>query len=60
MLFAGTVYENVVYGLLGTEKANLPEAEQRALVEKACKDAYADEFIERLPKVCPSDAAYVS
>jgi ATP-binding cassette subfamily B (MDR/TAP) protein 1 len=52
VLFSGTVYENVASGLLGTEKANLPEAEQRALVEKACKDAYADEFIEQLPKVC--------
>ena len=51
MLFSGTVYENVVSGLFGTDKANLSEAEQRTLVEKACKDAYADEFIERLPKV---------
>ena len=51
MLFAGTVYENVASGLFGTEKATLPEAEQRALIEKACKDAYADEFIERLPNV---------
>jgi ATP-binding cassette subfamily B (MDR/TAP) protein 1 len=51
VLFSGTVYENVASGLFGTEKANLPEAEQRALIEKACKDAYADEFIARLPKV---------
>jgi ATP-binding cassette subfamily B (MDR/TAP) protein 1 len=51
VLFSGTVYENVASGLFGTEKANLPKAEQRALVEKACKDAYADEFIEQLPKV---------
>lgn len=50
ILFAGTVYDNVAYGLFGTPKAELPEAEQRALVEKACKDSYADEFIERLPK----------
>ncbi|KAJ8117017.1 hypothetical protein OPT61_g1689 [Boeremia exigua] len=50
VLFAGTVYDNVAYGLFGTPKANLPAKEQRALVEKACKDAYADEFIERLPK----------
>lgn len=51
VLFSGTVYENVASGLFGTEKANLPEAEQRVLIEKACKDAYADEFIEQLPKV---------
>jgi len=51
VLFSGTVYENVAFGLFGTDKANLPDSEQRALVEKACKNAYAEEFIERLPKV---------
>ncbi|KAH4923122.1 hypothetical protein HBH74_121000 [Parastagonospora nodorum] len=50
VLFSGTVYENVASGLFGTDKANLPEVEQRALIEKACKDAYADEFIAQLPK----------
>ncbi|ENI01981.1 hypothetical protein COCC4DRAFT_202734 [Bipolaris maydis ATCC 48331] len=50
VLFSGTIYENVAFGLVGTEKANLPHDEQRALVEKACKDAYAEEFIKRLPK----------
>lgn len=50
VLFAGTVYENVAYGLYGTPKADLPAVEQRALVEKACRDAYAEEFIERLPR----------
>lgn len=49
VLFAGTVCDNIAYGLFGTPKASLPAAEQRALVERACKDAYADEFIERLP-----------
>jgi ATP-binding cassette subfamily B (MDR/TAP) protein 1 len=49
VLFAGTVYDNIAYGLFGTPKASLPAAEQRALIERACKDAYADEFIERLP-----------
>jgi ATP-binding cassette, subfamily B (MDR/TAP), member 1 len=52
VLFSGTVFENVACGLFGTEKAGLSKAEQLALVEKACKAAYADEFIERLPKVC--------
>ncbi|KAF1954349.1 multidrug resistance protein 1, partial [Byssothecium circinans] len=50
VLFSGTVFENVVSGLFGTEKANLPESEQKALVEEACKAAYADEFIGQLPK----------
>ncbi|KAL5114063.1 hypothetical protein ACEQ8H_008040 [Pleosporales sp. CAS-2024a] len=49
-LFSGTVYENVASGLFGTDKANLPDMEQRALIEKACKDAYADEFITQLPQ----------
>ncbi|KAF2014111.1 P-loop containing nucleoside triphosphate hydrolase protein [Aaosphaeria arxii CBS 175.79] len=50
VLFSGTIYENVAYGLYGTEKANLTKDQQRALVEQACQDAYADEFINRLPK----------
>jgi ATP-binding cassette subfamily B (MDR/TAP) protein 1 len=52
VLFSGTVYENVAFGLFGTDKASLSESDQRALVEKACKDAHAEEFIVRLPKVC--------
>lgn len=51
VLLSGTVYENVAFGLIGTDKGSLPESEQRELVKKACKDAYADEFIERLPRV---------
>lgn len=55
VLFSGTIYENVAFGLVGTEKANLPQDEQRKLVEKACKDTYAEEFIKRLPKVGSPD-----
>ena len=55
VLFAGTVYDNIAYGLFGTPKASLPAAEQRVLVERACKDAYADEFIERLPNGYDTD-----
>ncbi|KAF1997764.1 P-loop containing nucleoside triphosphate hydrolase protein [Amniculicola lignicola CBS 123094] len=50
VLFSGTVYENVAFGLVGTGKSNLSDAEQKALVEKACHAAYADEFIEQLPQ----------
>ncbi|KAH9870996.1 hypothetical protein J1614_006570 [Plenodomus biglobosus] len=50
VLFSGTVYDNVVFGLLGTEKASFSQQEQRALVEKACEDAYATEFINQLPQ----------
>ncbi|KAF1976608.1 multidrug resistance protein-like protein 1 [Bimuria novae-zelandiae CBS 107.79] len=50
VLFSGTVFENVACGLFGTEKGDLPEEHQRKLVEEACKSAYADEFVEQLPK----------
>ncbi|OAL47500.1 multidrug resistance protein-like protein 1 [Pyrenochaeta sp. DS3sAY3a] len=50
VLFSGTIYENVAFGLFGTDKIDLPENEQRALIEKACEDAYASEFINQLPK----------
>lgn len=50
-MFSGTVFENVASGLFGTEKGNLPEDEQRKLVAEACKDAYADEFMDLLPDV---------
>ncbi|KAF9729172.1 hypothetical protein PMIN06_000077 [Paraphaeosphaeria minitans] len=50
VLFSGTVFENVACGLFGTEKGNLPESQQRELVAAACKAAYADEFVEQLPK----------
>ena len=49
VLFNGTVFENVSYGLLGTKSAGIPQAEQRELVMDACKAAYAHEFIEQLP-----------
>lgn len=52
VLFSGSVFENVQAGLIGTGKVNLSEAEQRQLVEQACKAAYADEFIQTLPEVC--------
>jgi ATP-binding cassette subfamily B (MDR/TAP) protein 1 len=34
--------------------AQLPEDEKQKLVEEACRSAYAEEFIEKLPKVCTS------
>ena len=51
VLFSGTVFENVAYGLFGTDKGDLPVDQQRKIVEDACKAAYADEFIEQLPEV---------
>ena len=50
-LFSGTIYQNVRDGLTGTRMADLPEVEIRLLVTKACKDAYAHDFIQQLPQV---------
>jgi ABC-type multidrug transport system fused ATPase/permease subunit len=53
-LFNGTVFENVAYGLIGTRWEDEPEDAKRALVVAACQEAFADEFIARLPDVCAS------
>ncbi|KAK6514979.1 hypothetical protein TWF506_007337 [Arthrobotrys conoides] len=49
VLFNGTIFENIAYGLSGTPEAGLSEDEKFKLVEEACKAAYAHEFIEKLP-----------
>ncbi|KAH7007746.1 P-loop containing nucleoside triphosphate hydrolase protein [Ilyonectria destructans] len=48
-LFNDTIYGNVANGLIGTEWEDIPEAQKRELVKEACGEAYADEFINRLP-----------
>lgn len=50
-LFNDTIYQNVVYGLVGSEWEEEPEERKRELVKEACKEAFADEFIDRLPDV---------
>ena len=52
-LFNDTIFKNVEYGLIGTEWEHETEEKKRELVEYACKEAFADEFITRLPDVCP-------
>jgi ATP-binding cassette subfamily B (MDR/TAP) protein 1 len=44
----------VEYGLIGTEWECDTTEQKRELVERACKEAFADEFISRLPQVRPS------
>ena len=39
------------YGLIGTEWENESEEKKKELVEQACREAFADEFITRLPEV---------
>ncbi|KAI0001393.1 P-loop containing nucleoside triphosphate hydrolase protein [Xylariaceae sp. FL0662B] len=48
-LFNTTIFQNVANGLIGTEWENSSYSDKRALVEQACKEAFADEFISRLP-----------
>ncbi|KAI1346307.1 multidrug resistance protein [Xylaria sp. FL0043] len=49
-LFHDTVYNNVAYGLIGSEMENETEDRKKELVREACKEAFADEFIDRLPE----------
>lgn len=51
-LFNDTIFQNVAFGLVGTRWENEPDSVKAGLVENACKEAFAAEFIERLPKVC--------
>lgn len=57
-LFNGTVFENVAYGLAGTEYINASREEQLERVIEACKAAYAHEFIEGLPEVRSTDSLF--
>jgi ABC-type multidrug transport system fused ATPase/permease subunit len=50
-LFNDTIFNNVAHGLIGSEWQNEPEDKKRELVRGACQEAYADEFISRLPDV---------
>ncbi|CAL5866562.1 uncharacterized protein PFLUO_LOCUS771 [Penicillium psychrofluorescens] len=49
-LFNDTIFKNVSFGLVGTKWENEPDSVKTELVGNACKEAFADEFIERLPK----------
>ncbi|KAK1997115.1 P-loop containing nucleoside triphosphate hydrolase protein [Colletotrichum falcatum] len=48
-LFNDTIFSNVAYGLIGTALEESSEEEKRRLVREACHEAFADEFIDRLP-----------
>ncbi|KAI9653220.1 MAG: hypothetical protein M1821_007651 [Bathelium mastoideum] len=49
-LFNDTVYKNVEYGLIGTKWETASVVEKVQLVLRACKDAYAHDFIVELPQ----------
>jgi ABC-type multidrug transport system fused ATPase/permease subunit len=50
-LFNDTIYNNVAHGLSGTEWEHKTKEEKLEMVKDACKEAYADEFISKLPQV---------
>ena len=47
-LFQGTIYENIAKGFIG-EQRNLPEETQREMIQEACKNSNAHDFIQALP-----------
>lgn len=49
-LFNSTIFQNVANGLIGTEWEECDINKKKELVEQACKEAFADEFISRLPE----------
>ncbi|OOQ85102.1 lipid A export ATP-binding/permease protein msbA [Penicillium brasilianum] len=48
-LFNESIYNNVAFGLIGSKWENESESSKMELVMEACKEAFADEFITRLP-----------
>ncbi|ODV91348.1 hypothetical protein CANCADRAFT_3056 [Tortispora caseinolytica NRRL Y-17796] len=50
VLFATTVFENIAYGLIGTEHESLPSEKKAELIHNAAKLANAYGFIMNLPE----------
>lgn len=50
-LFNTTIFKNVEFGLIGTKWEHASKKRKRALIKRACEEAFADEFISRLPEV---------
>ncbi|KAI9744703.1 MAG: hypothetical protein M1818_001628 [Claussenomyces sp. TS43310] len=48
-IFNDTIHNNIAKGLIGSKFEHESEQFQRVLVEEACKESFADEFINRLP-----------
>lgn len=49
-LFATTIFENIMHGLIGTEHEHKSKEEARELVESAAKMSNAHDFIAQLPE----------
>ncbi|EXJ89769.1 hypothetical protein A1O3_02836 [Capronia epimyces CBS 606.96] len=48
-IFNDTIVSNVAFGLTGTKWEHDSDSSKRERVERACKEAFADEFIQQLP-----------
>lgn len=59
-LFNNTIYANVEFGLIGTDLEHAEPEVKRELVKQACVEAFADEFISRLPEVRPLHTSTVN
>ena len=59
-LFNDSIYQNVAFGLIGSKWEGEGEETKMKIVIAACKEAFADEFIERLPEVFPSSSFLTS
>ena len=57
-LFNSSIYRNVEFGLIGTKWENADLETKKELVKQACKEAFADEFISRLPEVTSQACNY--
>lgn len=52
ILFDTSIYKNVEFGLVGTPWEHANERVKNQMIKAACRDAFADDFISRLPDVC--------
>ncbi|KUJ22548.1 P-loop containing nucleoside triphosphate hydrolase protein [Mollisia scopiformis] len=48
-VFNDTIFNNVEFGLIGSPWEHADAETKKKLVQEACKEAYADEYISRLP-----------
>ncbi|KAL2169044.1 hypothetical protein VTG60DRAFT_6543 [Thermothelomyces hinnuleus] len=55
VLFQGSVFDNIAYGLVGTPWENAPREEQMVHVQEAAKTAFAHDFISELPNGYDTD-----
>ncbi|PVI03643.1 P-loop containing nucleoside triphosphate hydrolase protein [Periconia macrospinosa] len=49
VLFNETIFDNVAKGLIGSQWEETPKVEKLHMVKEACQEAFADDFIRKLP-----------